>query len=127
MKEYTQNSLLKFGKYNGSILEDIAKTDPNYINWCIINLDHFYLSEEAIEELRANSGLVISEEATLALEQNRSEISDASDSNDFDFDDYERRTYDDYNGSYAQNEMGWSDQDINDVFGGDADAYWNID
>jgi hypothetical protein len=127
MKEYTQNSLLKFGKYNGSILEDIAKTDPNYINWCIINLDHFYLSEEAIEELRANSGLVISEEATLALEQKRSEISDASDSNDFDFDDYERRTYDDYNGSYAQNEMGWSDQDINDVFGGDADAYWNID
>jgi hypothetical protein len=127
MKEYTQNSLLKFGKYNGSILEDIAKTDPNYINWCIINLDHFYVSEEAIEQLRANSGLVISEEATLALEQKRSEISDASDSNDYDFDDYERRTYDDYNGSYAQDEMGWSDQDINDVFGGDADAYWNID
>jgi hypothetical protein len=71
--------------------------------------------------------LVISEEATLALEQKRSEISDASDSNDYDFDDYERRTYDDYNGSYAQDEMGWSDQDINDVFGGDADAYWNID
>lgn len=127
MKEYTQNSLLKFGKYNGSILEDIAKTDPNYINWCIINLDHFYLSEEAIEELRANSGLVISEEANLALEQKRSEISEASDSNDYGFDDYERRTYDDYNGSYAQDEMGWSDQDINDVFGGDADAYWNID
>jgi hypothetical protein len=127
MKEYTQNSLLKFGKYNGSILEDIAKTDPNYINWCIINLDHFYLSEEAIEQLRANSGLVISEEATLALEQKRSEISEASDSNDYGFDDYERRTYDDYNGSYAQDEMGWSDQDINDVFGGDADAYWNID
>ena len=127
MKEYTQNSLLKFGKYNGSILEDIAKTDPNYINWCIINLDHFYLSEEAIEQLRANSGLGISEEATLALEQKRSEISEASDSNDYDFDDYERRTYDDYNGSYAQDQMGWSDQDINDVFGGDADAYWNID
>jgi hypothetical protein len=127
MKEYTQNSLLKFGKYNGSILEDIAKTDPNYINWCIINLDHFYLSEEALEELRTNSGLVVSEEANLALEQKRSEISDASDSNDYDFDDYERRTYDDYNGSYAQDEMGWSDQDINDVFGGDADAYWNID
>lgn len=127
MKVYTQNSLLKFGKYNGSILEDIAKTDPNYINWCIINLDHFYVSEGAIEQLRANSGLVISEEATLALEQKRSKISEASDSNDYDFDDYERRTYDDYNGSYAQDEMGWSDQDINDVFGGDADAYWNID
>ncbi|MFM1772983.1 MAG: hypothetical protein RLZZ71_2125 [Bacteroidota bacterium] len=127
MKVYTQNSLLKFGKYNGSILEDVAKKDPNYINWCVINLEHFYLSAEVIEHLQANSGLVISEEATLALEQKRSEISEASDSNDYDFDDYERRTYDDYNGSYAQDEMGWSDQDINDVFGGDADAYWNID
>jgi hypothetical protein len=127
MKVYTENSLLKFGKYNGSILEDIAKTDPNYINWCIINLDHFYVSEDAIEQLRTNSGLVISEEATLALEQKRSEISEASDSNDYGFDDYDRRTYDDYNGSYAQDEMGWSYQDIHDVFGGDADAYWNID
>lgn len=42
-----------------------------------------------------------------------------------DYDDYE--TYDNYNGSYAQDVEGWSDQDIDDVFDGDPEAYWNID
>lgn len=36
-------------------------------------------------------------------------------------------TYDEYRGSYAQEEMGYSDQDIDDAFDGDPDAYWNID
>ena len=127
MKTYTQNSLIKFGKYNGSILEDVAKSDSDYINWCIVTLDHFYITEETVEILKSNSGFKISEEANHALEQKRSEIFDDSESNDYDYDNYERRTYDDYNGSYAQDQMGWSDQDINDLFGGDADAYWNID
>ena len=39
----------------------------------------------------------------------------------------EEETYDNYNGSYAQDVEGWSDQDIDDVFDGDPDAYWNID
>lgn len=39
----------------------------------------------------------------------------------------ERKTYDDYNGSYVQDVMGWSDQDINDALDGEPDAYWNID
>lgn len=45
------------------------------------------------------------------------------------FDPYEEEemTYERYNGSYAQDVEGWSDQDIDDVFDGDPDAYWNID
>ena len=39
----------------------------------------------------------------------------------------EERNYDNYNGSYAQDVGGWRDQDIDDVFDGDPDAYWNID
>ncbi len=39
----------------------------------------------------------------------------------------EERTYERYNGSYAQDVEGWSDQDIDDVFDGDPEAYWNID
>lgn len=39
----------------------------------------------------------------------------------------EEPTYDNYNGSYAQDVEGWSDQDIDEVFDGDPDAYWNID
>lgn len=36
-------------------------------------------------------------------------------------------TYNRYNGSFAQDEMGYSDQDIDDAFDGDPEAYWNID
>lgn len=35
--------------------------------------------------------------------------------------------YSRYSGSYAQDEMGYSDEDIDTIFDGDPDAYWNID
>lgn len=40
---------------------------------------------------------------------------------------YSESTYDEYNGSYTQDIMGYSDQDIDDAFDGDPEAYWNID
>lgn len=40
---------------------------------------------------------------------------------------YEKRTYEKYGGSYAQDEMGYSDDDIDTIFDGNPDAYWNID
>ena len=40
---------------------------------------------------------------------------------------YERPTYEKFNGSYAQDEMGYSDDDIDTIFDGDPLAYWNID
>ena len=39
----------------------------------------------------------------------------------------DERTYENYNGSYAQDVEGWIDQDIDDVFDGDPDAYSHID
>ena len=40
---------------------------------------------------------------------------------------WERPTYERYAGSYAQDEMGYSDNDIDTIFDGDPSAYWNID
>jgi hypothetical protein len=40
---------------------------------------------------------------------------------------YERKSYGQYAGSYAQDIEGLSDEFINDVLDGDPDAYWNID
>lgn len=39
----------------------------------------------------------------------------------------EPETYNEYNGTYAQDVEGLSDQFINDVLDGQPDAYWNID
>ena len=40
---------------------------------------------------------------------------------------YDTPSYNGYGGSYAQDEMGYSDDDIDTIFDGDPDAYWNID
>jgi hypothetical protein len=48
-------------------------------------------------------------------------------SEDYEDDYFEKETYEDYNGSYAQDQENLSDQFINDVFDGDPDLYWNID
>ena len=39
----------------------------------------------------------------------------------------ESHHYSEYAGSYAQDVMGYSDEDIDTIFDGDPDAYWNID
>ena len=44
-----------------------------------------------------------------------------------DDDQVEPRTYHDFNGTYVQGIMGWSDQAIDDALDGEPKAYWNID
>ena len=128
MREYKQNTPLQFGMYKGLTIENISQFNYNYISWCIVNLDHFYISEETIDMLKSQiKSFKLKDSAVDILEKKRSEMYESSVSDDYEYDSYDRKTYDDYNDSYAQNQMGWSDQDINDVFGGDADAYWNID
>ncbi|MGZ4057366.1 MAG: hypothetical protein ACXVPM_20820 [Bacteroidia bacterium] len=41
--------------------------------------------------------------------------------------DYSSESESKYSGSYAQDVEGYSDDDIDDVFGGDPEAYWNVD
>lgn len=57
---------------------------------------------------------------------------ETSDDNDTDSDFYYYREhredrYEKYNGSYAQDEMSYNDDDIDTIFDGDPDVYWNID
>jgi hypothetical protein len=47
--------------------------------------------------------------------------------NDKDNEDSKKNTRDNYKGSYAQDVEDYSDQDIDDIFDGDPDMYWNID
>ncbi len=130
MKTYLPHFTLSFGKHQGKTIEEITLEDPKYIVWCIVNLNHFMIDQSTVEELKKiNPSFNISEEAEEKLASKKIEMQeDEKEYMDRDDDDWtEHHTYDDYNGSYAQDQMGWSDQDINDVFGGDADAYWNID
>lgn len=136
MKYYDINTAFTFGKYAGRTLISIATADPEYLDWCSINLDHFYINEQNLKLLSQSPiNIKLSEEALAALnkkkliddqrkEERRKELlSDDQDDNYYN----DRHTYDRYNGSYAQEMEGYSDQDIDDLFDGDPSAYWNID
>lgn len=42
---YTAETLFTFGKHDGKTLEQVAKTDAQYIHWCVKNIPEFLLDE----------------------------------------------------------------------------------
>lgn len=56
------------------------------------------------------------------------EVDDEYNEEEPNFPDYEEeRHFGRYSGSYAQDDMGYSDEEIDTIFDGDPLAYWNID
>lgn len=145
LDEYSTN---KFSKK-----KEIISGNPSYIYWCIENINSFYVDKSALEHLEKNiiykyKGIKITHKVEdiyeyfpiidkiiytapkhiLNKNNEKYKLNNNWDS-DSDYSDYnhDKRTFDNYNGSFAQGMEGWSDQDIDDAFGGEADAYWNID
>lgn len=131
MKFYTLDTALTFGKYEGLTLDLVIAGEPRYINWCIINLDHFYISEEDLDLIcQRYPNFKLSQQAQEVLEgKYESLLAQDIDEDDLWDDHFEnsRESYGMYAGSYAQDVEGLSDNFINDVLGGEPDAYWNID
>ena len=130
MKFYTLDTEFTFGKYEGKTVKDVLEFQPAYLDWCAINLDHFYISDETITEIKEiKPDFTISEEGKQKLADKFSIWENEQQQDDYDdYDDYDRReSYGQYAGSYAQDVEGLSDDFINDVLDGDPDAYWNID
>ncbi len=44
---YELNDVISFGKHKGKSLKLIIGVDPDYIRWCLSNIDGFRLIEEA--------------------------------------------------------------------------------
>ncbi len=44
-----ENFLIDFGKMIGWSIKEIIQKQPDYISWCILNLDNFCVSEDVIE------------------------------------------------------------------------------
>jgi site-specific DNA-adenine methylase len=51
MNFYSLNSSFNFGKHKGKDLLSVIKTDLEYINWCLINIDIFIISDQTLSEL----------------------------------------------------------------------------
>jgi len=100
MKFYNLDTEFTFGKFKGKTVREVLDIQHSYIDWCAINLDHFFISDEVKEEIKSIvPNFSISEEAQNKLSEkyetweNEQEDYDAYDSYE-DYHDYERDTFD---------------------------------
>ena len=130
MKFYNLDTEFAFGQFEGKTVKEILEIQPSYLDWCAINLDHFYISEETIEEIRTIlpdfvfSVLGVNKLLEKYVQWENEQLDYTEEDNNYDD---ERESYGKYAGSYAQDVEGLSDDFINDVLDGEPDAYWNID
>ena len=47
-----ENYILEFGKMMGKTIKEILAAQPDYIIWCVLNLENFCVSEEIVEMLK---------------------------------------------------------------------------
>lgn len=90
MKNYDLDSVFTFGMYKGMTLQKILIENPSYIQWCILNLDHFNLEEDVFDEFQnINPNFKFSEDATNKLQSNWEDELDAQDYFQYDEPDYD--------------------------------------
>jgi hypothetical protein len=128
-----------FGKFKGCDLGEVLMCSPKYVKWVIENVDGSIcaFSDKVIEQIRTIfPNFTITEELMNYIKERQYEYEekvcfDEGNEEMFDMEQIDLcndgDTYERYNGSYAQDEMGYSDDDIDTIFDGDPSAYWNID
>lgn len=124
-----------FGKFKGCDLGEVLMCAPDYVIWIITNVagNQCAFSDEVIEEITAIfPNFIITRELFYLIKRqqyqyNEQYIDTEYEEEYYGDDFYEEETYERYNGSYAQDEMGYSDDEIDTIFDGDPSAYWNID
>ena len=91
----------------------VERNEADYISFDFSKMEICRDTELITESCRRGENILIPDEYRRSLDDS--------------YDDYEDNGYGRYHGSYVQDEMGWSDDDIDTVLDGDPDAYWNID
>ena len=128
LKLYNLNTALDFGMYKGSDLSVVVDEFPAYIRWCLINVDWFVVDQDELDEAYPEMKWSPTFREAAESKWNQYTSNESCDSiDDYDIEYYERESYGEYAGTYAQDVEGLSDDFINDVLGGEPDAYWNID
>jgi len=143
MKFYEIDTVLDFGVYEGKTLKEALEIEANYLDYCLISVDDFCISKSILQEIKNNlSDISLSAEAEGRLAEKEDILSNVSNESD-EYDEYDDEEeysgrgkdydddYDEENGSYSRYGGGptgeLTDDFIDDVLGGEPDAYWNID
>lgn len=122
IKIYNLETVISFGRFKNRTTSEIIDIDPTYITWCIGHLDHFLISEEVTVAITEKYPNFKFSENLKAIMDKKAETRQ----NQTYYEYHEKSSYGKYSGSYAQDVEGLSDDFIDDVLDGFADAYWNI-
>lgn len=132
-------SRFTFGRYKGLTLADVMDINPDYVVWCVTTVEQLLLYDNAVTEIRIvypHFPIYVEFEQRRQWNFDRYYHNQCDDCSPYDLvdDDYDNHrscddepTYDRYSGTYAQDVAGYSDDDIDTIFDGEPDAYWNID
>ena len=129
--------LLEINQLNLNVFKDLKGNDTKFYRyWDNNNRVAVILTLELIKSIKQNNeiNLCLTKEVVLGKLGYYTKFTienycfkESSTNGLTDSDSYEIRTYEDHNDSYAQEYGGYSDQEINNIFDGDPDFYWNID
>ena len=133
MKFYNLETKFEFGIYNQKTLNEVFNIDKSYVEWCLMNLDHFLIEDAVIDCIQIfNPEFKLTQEAEEVREAKLIEYCKAQELNDVDdcFDEDENDFSEDEYGSSGE-KYGWyngfSDDAIDDAFEGDPMNTWNVD
>jgi len=89
--------------------------------------NEFAMDKKFIDKMQKEFKMNFTEVKKCYLESHKYQHQQNYYEQEFELDYSENQSYRRYSGSYAQDEAGFSDEDIDIVFEGDPDMYWNID
>lgn len=139
-----------FGKYRYYAFLDVVMYHPSYLIWLLENVsgDIFFVAPRVMEQMRYMCPSFVFTKDLLNYYAKRKQDFEAFKIEEdmriekekhrrWSWEEYERQrneryweeppTYEKYRGTYAQDAMGYSDDEIDTIFDGDPSAYWNID
>ncbi|MDO4993846.1 MAG: hypothetical protein Q4E32_02450, partial [Bacteroidales bacterium] len=117
----------RFGRYKGWSLRRVIEQNPSYLYWCVDAIPSFRISPDAISQIREMYPMfIITQNFGGHIEEYEEDDDYEPDYDDSSYDDNYKSevnpTYERYSGSYAQDIMGYSDDEIDTIFDGDPDA-----
>lgn len=137
---HTLDDTFNFGRYVNFSIADVLDINPSYVEWCVKYCTgvRFLLYDSVIEQIVFAYPKFIMDNMfkwyqsrhfvsyNSDLQESDDEYDECCEDNEYNEID-EAPSYDKYSGTWAQDEAGFSDDEIDILFDGDPSAYWNID
>lgn len=90
------------GKYTGKTLREVIYIDCQYIDWCLVNIDNFYISKKSADEIFDNIPEFIL--SNIGAELLDAKLSCLEDGRKFFYYEWTKRKSKEYNDSFEEDE-----------------------